>query len=148
MWIKMGFFLLLSGKRKQVGHFCYSQWRSCPDGWFVGKTKSVAYGSHYLPVWLKARVCPPAIIPGLRPSHQPQLFLLLPVYYLIMCALLTIVVRPVCLWWVEGTMSPNEPEQESKSSKDFFLFCPLLISPSISLIPFQKIFLIVITLDS
>lgn len=96
------FFFLLSFKdmRKKIGHYCHSWWRSCPGGWIVGKTKSAvaAYGSHYLPLWLKARVCPPASTPGLRPSHRPQLFLLVPVYHLIMCALLTIVVRPVCIW--------------------------------------------------
>lgn len=73
-------------------------------GLIVGKTKlvAVAYGSHYLPLWLKARVCPPASVTGLRPSHRPQLFLLVPVYHLIMCALLTIVVRPVCTCWEWG----------------------------------------------
>lgn len=87
-------------------------------GLIVGKTKlvAVAYGSHYLPLWLKARVCPPASVPGLRPSHRPQLFLLVPVYHLIMCALLTIVVRPVCTCW-EREGGGREEEIDVKCEK-------------------------------
>ena len=35
--------------------------------------EGAAYGSHYLPLWLKASVGPVASARGLWPSHQPQL---------------------------------------------------------------------------
>ena len=109
------FFCFCLLRQKRNGHYCHSRWRSCPGGWIVRKTKLVAYGSHYLPLWLKARVCPPASIPGLRPSHRPQLFLLVPVYHLIMCALSTIVVRSVCIWRGEGGPGGRETVREKET---------------------------------
>lgn len=107
-WVKLtcctDFLLAFRGRRWIVGYGRYSQWRSSPGGLDCGKNR-VGGGSVWQPLSpsvIKSRVCPPASTHSLHPSHQPQLFLLVPVYHLIMCALLTIVVRPFCICGGEG----------------------------------------------